>query len=93
MSAAEGSFQQAPSVLVRTSGPEVLIASPARVDVLRLSETAAAVWRVLDEPRTIGEIVEEMAGRYETAASRISDEVARVVHELMELGVLHRMEP
>lgn len=84
------SFRRAPSVLVRVTGPEVLLATPAGNDVLRLSETAAAVWRLLDEPRTLEELVDNLAPRYNTAPSRISDDVAGVVNQLMELGVLRR---
>ncbi|HEX9891630.1 MAG TPA: PqqD family protein, partial [Actinomycetota bacterium] len=54
-------FVQAPQVLWRDAGSEILLAPRDRQDVDVLSPTAGAVWRLLGQPVSEEELVEALA--------------------------------
>jgi hypothetical protein len=61
VTANERPVRQAPSALCRDLGDEVLVAVPGRPDVDVLTGGAALVWRLLETPLLVGEMVAELA--------------------------------
>jgi hypothetical protein len=54
----------------------------------RLSPTAAAVWRHLEEARTAADLVDRLSREYEEEAERIGPQVERLLRDLVDLGLI-----
>jgi len=68
------SYQRSANVLWRNVGPEVLLTRPKTETTEVLSETAAEVWRLLEDPGTALEIADRLdgfAGRAEEIAGGV----------------------
>lgn len=81
-------FRQAPDVLWRSVGDEVLIAPVGRDDFDVLSGTATAVWGLLATPRAVSSLVDELAAVYEGAPESMASDVHELVAELTTRGLL-----
>jgi hypothetical protein len=56
--------------------------------MLMLNTSAAAVWSRCDGTKSLGDIVDELAGAHGTAADRIVDDVWETVCKLAALGLV-----
>ena len=77
-------------VLFRSAGPDVLLAPPGRDDFELLSGTAGVVWRLLETPRTVAELVNVLADLYGTNRESITTDVNPLIGELLERGLIRR---
>jgi Coenzyme PQQ synthesis protein D (PqqD) len=91
------SYVVAPSVDVRRYGDAVLVASMpvdhgiwVGPNVVRLSGTAVAVWDCLGVPRTVAQICDELARRFETPAPAIVDDVVAVLDDWSAARLVER---
>jgi Coenzyme PQQ synthesis protein D (PqqD) len=84
-------FQHASSVLWRAFDQEVLVASPMRDDPDRLAGPAATVWRLLERPRTLPELLEALGRAYQIPAGTIMQDVEDVLDELDSRGWIERV--
>ncbi len=91
------SYVVAADLDVRRYGDVVLVASlPAShelwagPDVVRLSGTAVAIWECLDMPRTLAQLCDDLARRYETSAAAIVDDVVAVLDDWSMAGLVER---
>ena len=73
-------------VLVRSFAGEVLLASPSGGDVDHLQGTASVVWDLLDEPRSLDDLVDGLADAYRTPRSRVSHDVEALIGDLIARG-------
>ena len=80
-------FGRADAVLWRRAGTEVLAALPEGTDFKRLGGSAAAVWLLLDAPRSVPELVREIGEAYDVPPDDIVEPVAGCVDELVRLGL------
>jgi hypothetical protein len=81
-------FRQSPAVLSRSAGTEVLLATADRDGVDVLSETAALVWRLLDAPRSLAEVVETLSEMYAAPADEIARDTEALVRDLVQRGLV-----
>jgi hypothetical protein len=72
------SYRRSPDVLWRNVGPEVLLTRPRIETTEVLSETAAQVWRLLEDPGTALEVADRLDGFAGQA-----DEIAGGVNALL----------
>lgn len=79
-------FSRSETALFRSVGREALLARVGEDGVDRLSETAAAVWRLLRVPRGLAELVAALANTYGEHPDAIMADVERVVGELCGRG-------
>jgi pyrroloquinoline quinone biosynthesis protein D len=82
----ESAFVRSTSALSRTVGPEVFLAAPDRDDVDRLSPTAGAVWGLLDRPRTISSLVDELSRAFDAPRERLAEDVEALLADLAGRG-------
>lgn len=65
-----------------------MLGAPGRKDVALLSTTAGAVWRMLDEPRTLRNIVEGIARAYGRPAPEVAPDVEVLLDGLVQRGLV-----
>jgi len=78
-------YARRPDLLVRHAPGFVAV---ARVDgsSITLEGPGAAVWRLLDEPRTILDLAQELADVYDAEPPRIAADIEPLLAELAESG-------
>ena len=81
-------LQRAPHVLWRSVGAEVILAEPGRTDFELLSGSGGAVWRALDGPRTLPELIEALAAEHGVEAGSIESDVQQLVGTLSARGLV-----
>jgi hypothetical protein len=82
----ERAFVRSPAVLSRTVADEVLVTTVAHDEVDRLSPTAVAVWAILEEPASIGAVVDELAQVFDAPRDRIANDVEGLLADLVQRG-------
>jgi hypothetical protein len=85
-------YVRSPAVLWRHVGREVLLIPPDRESVRGLSETAGAIWDLLEEPRSTTEVARILADRYGESTPEIDAQVDRLLEELVGLEAVLRTE-
>lgn len=87
-------FARSAETLTRSVGGEVLVTAPGRDQVDRLSPTAAAVWTLLEEPRTVSAVVGRLTEVFDAPAETIAGDVEALLADLVLRGwvleVTHR---
>jgi hypothetical protein len=80
-----GRYVHKRNLLVRYAPDFVAV---ARVDgsSITLAGSGAAVWRLLDEPRTVLDLARELADVYDAEAARIAGDIEPLLVELAESG-------
>ena len=68
---------------------EAFFVSPATNAVHHLNQSAAAFWRVLDEPRTLREVSSIFASAFpETLKAKIDADLAKLCGELLRIALI-----
>jgi hypothetical protein len=90
-------YEQDPNVVSRKiSGEQILV--PVRkkaadvAAIFVLNETGARIWSLLDGQHSLGEIADMLAQEYEVKPEAARADVAQVVGELYELGMLRLVD-
>ena len=78
-------YQRRPELLTRQAPGFVAL---ARVDgtSVRLPGSGAAVWALLDEPRSVAEVGEALTSTYDADAAQIAADVEPLLEQLAESG-------
>lgn len=84
-------FVRATRALWRRSGSEVLAVLPGQAEVTRLSGSAASLWVLMDEPRSMPELVSDLADLYRAPPVDIDGPVSGCVDELAWLGLVEEV--
>lgn len=79
-------IRRAPQVLWRSVGAEVILADRRRSDFELLSGSGGAVWRALDEPRTLEDLLDALAEEHGVEPAAIEDDVRQLVGTLTARG-------
>lgn len=69
-------------------GPEAAILNTKNSVYYGLNPVGASIWRLLQKPRSIGEIRDAIAGEYEVSVERVECDLLRLVKELMNEGLV-----
>jgi hypothetical protein len=83
--------RQAPAVLCRDLGDEVLLAVPGRPDVERLTGGAAVVWRLLGSPVAPADLAEELAAPNGPDPLEVRAGLEGVLAELRARGLIEEV--
>jgi hypothetical protein len=90
---ADPTFRRSGNQVTRTIGGETLVV-PIRSEAADLDSLyvfngcGAAVWQLLETPRTIDEIAHELAGEYEVAGHSVEGDVTRFMDMLKDAGLV-----
>ena len=79
-------YVRSSSALSRQVGDETLVTRVDRVSIDVLAGTAGHIWRLLEQPRTLAELVEVLGGDYRADPERIRRDVDRLLEDLVERG-------
>jgi len=79
-------FRRSAVTLVRNVGAEVLLTAAGNDDIDRLSGTAAAIWHVLEVPRTSAEVAHLVAGSFGEEDRIVMADVEAFLAELLQRG-------
>jgi Coenzyme PQQ synthesis protein D (PqqD) len=79
-------YARSATTLWRSVGPESLLTAPGREEVDALSETAAAVWDLLTEPRTLDDLVRRLSERYRAPRGMMEPDVRSLLDQLVARG-------
>jgi hypothetical protein len=88
----EGLFQRSPGALFRRVGGDVILARPGREDFDSLSSTASAAWELLDTPKGLDQLVNELAVQYGMQPHSITSDVAALLLDLLRRGWIEEAE-
>ena len=67
---------------------EIILMRLDNGDLLSLADSAAATWRLIDGDRDRHSVVAALAAEYAADDQQIAADVAELLHELMEAGLL-----
>jgi hypothetical protein len=84
-------FQRSTQTLSRRVGSDLLLTTPGDVVVHELSGGAVAVWGHLSTPRTLSELVDELAVAHSVPTVQIAEQVATCVDSLVAAGVVEEV--
>jgi hypothetical protein len=75
-------------ILAADVAEETVLLDPGDWTYVFLNETAARIWEALDEPRSVGEVVEVLERTYDVDRATCDREVSEFVGEMSARGVL-----
>jgi hypothetical protein len=79
-------FVRSRAALSRRVGGEILLASPGRPEVDRLSDSAGAVWSLLEEPTPAHSLVITLSEAYGVPQGQIEADVQALLADLVRRG-------
>lgn len=77
-----------PDVLQQELDGELLLLLPQGSEVLHLNDSASALWRALNEPRTLDEVAALLAEGYATDPDVVRADLLALLPELQARGAL-----
>jgi hypothetical protein len=88
----EGVFRRSRKALHRRVGGDILLATPEREDFDSLSGTASAAWELLESPKGLDELANELALAYGMRPQSIVSDVAALLLDLRRRGWIEEVE-
>lgn len=88
----EGIFRRSPNALFRRVGGDIILATAEREDFDSLSSTASAAWELLDNPKGLDQLVNELAMEYGMQPHSIVSDVAALLLDLLRRGWIEEVE-
>jgi hypothetical protein len=79
--------RRAPHVLGEAVGDVVVVLDPEADAYVRLNRTGARLWQALAEPRTVGELADDLAGAYRLEPGRALADATAYVDDLVARGL------
>jgi hypothetical protein len=70
------------------TGDGVVMMSPSIARYVGISETGGAIWQLLETPRTLGQLCEQLAQQYDTSGADLRADVVEFVNGLVARGAL-----
>jgi hypothetical protein len=81
-------YQRAPGAASAEVDGEVVVLSPSDLRYHALNEPSAAIWEMLEEPLSQGDLVDRLLEAFEVERAECESDVAEHLHELQELGLV-----
>ena len=82
----------APDVVVQVINGEALILKLHDEEVFSLNETGARIAQLIEQRRSLDELIDTLTDEYETASEQIAREVNDLVQALVSKGLVIRRE-
>ncbi|MBF6066075.1 PqqD family protein [Nocardia terpenica] len=92
MTASHTRYRPDPTVATQDLGDRILL-TPLGGDHLVLEGTAATLWRLLDQPRSVSALADECARRYDGAPDQILADIEDTVNDWIARGLLRTADP
>ena len=80
-------------VLFQDVNDEVVLLDLASEHYFGLDEVGARVWMLLKEQKAAGQIVEELLQEYEVDRADLESDVHELLAQLLEAGLIRRVNP
>ena len=89
----EQSFVRSQSVVARVvAGETLLVPIRAKVgdlaSIYSFNETGSLIWKLMDTPRTVGEVVGAVAEEYQIDTEQVRQDVLRFLGEMRGVGLI-----
>jgi hypothetical protein len=84
-------LRRSSSALSRTVGEEIILATPESPELTRLSGTGAALWRLLDRPRSLSGILKELERIFSADRKTLASDLELFVADLTERGLIEEV--
>lgn len=72
-------------------GDELALLEPKTGQYFTLNQTGSVVWQFLREPRTLSEIVDEVANKFDVSAAECEGDIEVLVARLSESGLIRKV--
>ena len=84
----ETSIRRAPGVLSRERGGQAFLTDAAETVIFNLNQTGSAVWRVIEQPVTFGELIQIFAAGFpEQSAEALAGDLSYLVRDMAGSGL------
>ena len=77
-----------PEVLFQEVSGEIVLLDLASESYFGLDEIGARIWALLNEEKTVGQIVEVLLEEYEVDRARLEGDVNELLENLLEAGLI-----
>jgi hypothetical protein len=91
MTSDRSTFLWSDGVLQEDFGDQIVIGDASNSRWLILRGTAIDTWRLLDEPRSLADLLALLTQRYEGEPERIAADVRSLLDMLLERGLVQRV--
>ena len=88
MTAAERAYERRPGHVAASLGEELAVLDMASGSYLGFNATAAHVWRLLDQPRTLGALCQAMTQEFDVDADRCRAELHELLDQMLAAGLI-----
>ncbi len=89
--AAEG-YGRVPGVITELVDNEIFVLDPDKGRIHAMNPSAAALWRLLEEPATLAELVEDFAAAFPAVSrTKLQREIEQGLASIREKGLLQRV--
>lgn len=85
-----GTLRRRERVLAATQGDATVLMDAASGRYFTLNDVAGRIWELLATPRSMGDLVTELAAEYEVLPERLIPDVLTLTERLLELSLLER---
>ncbi len=85
-------FQQSPGFVSARVGDEIAVLDLEKGSYLGFNPTAAAIWRLLEAPRTINQLCAELETEFSVEPDRCRDEISSLLNRLIEAGLIRKCD-
>jgi Coenzyme PQQ synthesis protein D (PqqD) len=75
-----------PDIIAAGIAEQTILLNPKDWTYVHFNETAARIWEVIDEPRTVGSVVDALTRDYAVERSTCEREAAEFVRDMSERG-------
>lgn len=90
--AAEG-YGRASGVITEIVDSEIFVLDPEKGRIHAMNTTAAALWRLLEEPATLAELVDDFAAAFPVVSrTKLTREIEQGLASIKEKGLLQRVK-
>jgi hypothetical protein len=86
-------FVRSEQVLWTELDGQVVLLGLQRGRYYETNALGAAIWELLDEPRSASDIVDRLVSRYRVEPKRCADDLARFLNDLQSAGLIVPAEP
>lgn len=88
MTSVERTYERRPGHVAANLGEELAVLDMASGSYLGFNATAAHVWRLLDQPRTLGALCEAMMQEFDIDADRCRAELHELLDQMLAAGLI-----
>ena len=89
---AETVYSRAAALFEAEVDEEIVALDRDQGEVFGFNGVASDVWRLLEQPCTLGDLCRELEDRYEVTPDQCAKDVGALLHQLVEMKLVKRMQ-